>query len=182
MDKSHLRMEILKVMKGIPEDDLLSLCFSLTGQIVKFFNLYPELTELTGAGFLPLSAEVAPMYQELLKNVPLDIAYPVLEAGEMRFGIPEGIPKGNTWMDGPYHLIEPDWFFVPGLAFDLNGGRLGRGKGFYDRYLEGKDGARIGLCWSEQIVDKIPMEGHDSSMDFIITEKFCWSVAQQSQF
>lgn len=131
---------------------------------------------------MPLKSEIAPMYQELMHAVPLDLAFPVLVNGQMSFGIPNGMPKGGVWLDWPYHLIEPQWFLVPGLGFDFSGARLGRGKGYYDRYLEDKDLLTIGIAWSEQVIEKIPMEQHDCYMDFIITEEFCWDVGQQVKF
>lgn len=182
MDKLKLRAELIGKLKALPQDNLLSLCFSLTSQIVKFLNLYPELTQVTGAAYLPLQAEIAPMYQELLRSVPVNFSFPIIREGEMAFAIPEGLPKGSGWMDPPYHLVEPLWFLVPGVGFDLTGGRLGRGKGFYDRFLFENEGPRIGLCWTEQIVEKVPVEGHDIHMDFIITESFCWDVSQQKRF
>lgn len=179
--KDSLRIELLQKLSSMSNEDTLSLSLSLTNQIVKFLNYYPEFASQIGAGYLPLKAELAPVYQELLRNVPLNLAFPVLVNGEMRFGLPQGIPKGSTWMDPPFHEVTPQWFFIPGVGFDLSGARLGRGKGFYDRYLETNQGARIGLAWSEQIKEKIPVEGHDCRMDFIITEKFCWDVVQQKR-
>jgi len=159
-----------------------ALSFSLTNQLIKLLHSLPELIGQIGAAYLPLRAEVAPVYQELLHKIPLDLAFPVLIEGEMSFGIPQGMPKGGTWLDPPYSLVEPQWFLVPGVGFDLNGARLGRGKGFYDRYLEERIGLRIGLAWSEQIIERIPVESHDCHMDFIITESFCWDVSQQKRF
>jgi len=62
---------------------------------------------------------------------------------------------------------------VPGLAFDLLGGRLGRGRGFYDRLLrEGLfHGIKVGYAWDWQLVDKVPCEQHDIRMDYIVTER-----------
>ncbi|MBL4591804.1 MAG: 5-formyltetrahydrofolate cyclo-ligase [Phycisphaerales bacterium] len=61
---------------------------------------------------------------------------------------------------------------VPGLAFDCDGGRLGRGKGFYDRLLVG--GALcplVGVCFSCQVVGRVPMEAHDRVMDRVVCEQ-----------
>lgn len=62
---------------------------------------------------------------------------------------------------------------VPGLAFDKRGGRLGYGGGCYDRFLGNKapHALRIGICFSDQIVDKVPTEPHDITMDMIIHEQ-----------
>jgi len=58
---------------------------------------------------------------------------------------------------------------IPGIAFDLHGRRLGRGKGFYDRLLTEIRGVKCGIAFDEQIVEKIPVEPHDVRMDFILT-------------
>lgn len=183
MEKSVLRKELLAKLSSLPNDEIVTLSFSLTKQLVKFLYMNPELMGQIGSAYMPLKAEVAPAYQELLHEVPLNLAFPVLVDGEMGFGIPQGMPKGGTWLEPPYALVTPSWILVPGVGFDLSGARLGRGKGFYDRYLEGEDDAlRIGLAWSKQIVDKVPVESHDCHMDFIITEDFCWDVNQQKRF
>ena len=182
MDKKSLRTEIISKLISLPNETLQSLSFSLTNQLIKLLNTYPELQGQIGAGYLPLKAEIAPVYQELFRAVPLSLSYPVLVEGEMQFGLPQGIPKGQTWLESPYFLVEPQWLLVPGLGFDLKGSRLGRGRGFYDRYLTERSVIKIGLAWTEQILDKIPMESHDSQMDFIITEKYCWDVNRQKSF
>lgn len=182
MKKESLRGELLARLNSLTNEEVLSLCFQLTTQLIKFFTLAPELSRQIGGAYLPFKTEVAPAYQELLKAVPLNLAYPVLQEEVMFFGIPDGMPKGKTWLEPPYHLVEPSWLLVPGVGFDLGGARLGRGRGFYDRFLEGKTMLKIGLAWSEQIKDKIPVEQHDCHMDFIITEKFCWNVSEQMKF
>jgi 5-formyltetrahydrofolate cyclo-ligase len=60
---------------------------------------------------------------------------------------------------------------VPAVAFDLTGGRLGRGGGFYDRVLGGRarPGLVLGVGFEAQIVDEIPMEGHDQRVDALAT-------------
>ena len=81
---------------------------------------------------------------------------------------------------GTYGLLEPfnnerltpDLVLVPGVAFDAKGGRLGRGKGFYDRWLQAHPTVvKVGVCFDFQIVPAIPMEAHDQTVDFVVTEK-----------
>lgn len=62
-----------------------------------------------------------------------------------------------------------DLILVPGVAFDSEGGRLGRGRGFYDQFLAQAEGFRVGVCFSEQVVASIPMEAHDHRMDALLT-------------
>ena len=80
------------------------------------------------------------------------------------FGIAE--PTGPLFTD--YDQI--GFVAVPGMAFDKNGHRLGRGKGFYDRLLPQLTNAyKAGICFPYQIVDEVPVEPTDITMDGIIT-------------
>jgi 5-formyltetrahydrofolate cyclo-ligase len=67
-------------------------------------------------------------------------------------------------------IAEIDAFFCPGLAFDVRGGRLGRGRGFYDRALAAaRPGAwKIGVCRQFQVVADTFAEPHDVFMDQVI--------------
>lgn len=80
------------------------------------------------------------------------------------FGIEE--PLGEIFND--YSKI--DLAIVPGVSFDINRNRLGRGKGYYDRLLPSIEAYKIGLCFGFQISNKIPTEVHDTPMDAILTE------------
>ena len=66
-----------------------------------------------------------------------------------------------------------DLLLVPGVAFSKTGGRLGRGGGFYDRLLadEKLRAFKIGVCFSEQLVDELPREAHDREVDRVITDR-----------
>ncbi len=67
----------------------------------------------------------------------------------------------------------PDVVIVPGLAFTARGDRLGQGGGWYDRFLSDvrPDCASIGVCFAEQLVDVIPVELHDVTMDHVVTDR-----------
>lgn len=70
----------------------------------------------------------------------------------------------------PVHEI--DVFLTPGLAFDLRGGRLGNGAGFYDGVLATRrgDALAVGVTFSGHVVDEVPMEPHDQWIDWLATE------------
>ena len=89
----------------------------------------------------------------------------------------------RDWIAHPHGFLEPDpgsWekaspssvdlAIIPGLAFDSTGGRLGRGKGYYDRLLShpGFRGVKIGICWPYQLLGSLPLEVHDIRMDSVI--------------
>ena len=62
-----------------------------------------------------------------------------------------------------------DFALVPGVAFTLDGRRLGRGKGYYDRLLTGVRGLKAGVAFDLQLVGTIPVEPHDCRVDCILT-------------
>ncbi len=93
--------------------------------------------------------------------------------------IPVEYGKDTAFAVGDFNILEPqnepytgdfDLIVVPGVAFDRQGNRLGRGKGYYDRFLcQHMEVKRIGICFDFQCVDAIPTEPFDIRMDEIIT-------------
>lgn len=83
------------------------------------------------------------------------------------FGILEPNPA-TTQLVRP---AEVDCVIVPGLAFDREGFRLGRGKGYYDRFMAGLDprAARIALAFALQCVDRVPREPHDQRVTRVLS-------------
>lgn len=75
-----------------------------------------------------------------------------------------------------------DLMLVPGVAFDRHGGRLGHGRGFYDRLL-GEAGAgplRVGLAFECQLVERVPMMAGDEPMDLVVTEEGVYGVSART--
>ncbi len=109
------------------------------------------------------------------------------EGKQVAFPVVSGEQLSARWVagfselkPGAFGILEPaneapcagntfDLILVPGLAFDRRGGRLGRGKGYYDRFLSETGGLRAGICFEDQVVEEIPGEAHDIRMDFLIT-------------
>jgi 5-formyltetrahydrofolate cyclo-ligase len=81
-----------------------------------------------------------------------------------RYGIREPLPNC-----APVALNQLDFILVPGVAFDLHGRRLGRGKGYYDQLLTAVNGKTCGVAFDEQIVSEIPVEPYDSDLNCILT-------------
>lgn len=80
-----------------------------------------------------------------------------------KYGILEPVAKGGQYF--------PDVIIVPGVAFDINLHRLGFGGGYYDRYLQGTDAVKVGVCFESHVVDNIQTQEFDVPMDIIVTEK-----------
>lgn len=85
-------------------------------------------------------------------------------------GIPEPAVSENAAGIGIEGI---EMVIIPGSAFDPKGGRLGYGKGFYDRLLTGLKGSvpLLALAYEEQVVGEIPLEEHDVPVDMIITDR-----------
>lgn len=88
----------------------------------------------------------------------------------------------EEFQEGAFHVMEPTgqdlvWeeaplILTPGLSFDSHGGRIGYGKGYYDRYFQRFPHAiRAGVCFEAQRMERVPMEERDVRMDFLVTEK-----------
>ncbi len=77
----------------------------------------------------------------------------------------------NTGKGGAIDPVALELIITPGVAFDLNGARLGFGKGFYDRVRTNPECRMVALAYEFQIRDFIPTESFDIRMNAIITEK-----------
>lgn len=107
----------------------------------------------------------------------IEWAFPRMEAEDLTFYISQNFIKG------PFGVMEPSedsrkldleeltGILVPGLGFNKNGNRLGKGRGFYDRALADYKGLKIGVCFGCQVLQEdFPVEEHDVRVDFLITE------------
>jgi len=66
-------------------------------------------------------------------------------------------------------VAELDLIVVPALAVNNEGERLGRGAGYFDRYLESFKGKSVALVFDSEIIDSLPVESHDKPVDYLIT-------------
>jgi 5-formyltetrahydrofolate cyclo-ligase len=128
--------------------------------------------------FAPLPGEVdlIPLTRELDRIW----AFPKVEGDSLAFYHIKD--AGKELKLGAFGILEPiqhlprlypdeiDLFLCPGLGFDARGGRIGRGKGFYDDTLAKArpDALKIGVCFGYQLVDEVVMEDHDIPMNGVI--------------
>lgn len=75
-----------------------------------------------------------------------------------------------------YDLKQLDFVLLPGIGFAFDGGRLGRGKGYYDRLLAEFSGFKCGVAFDCQMTDEFPLEPHDVRLNCILTPTRCLSV------
>ena len=123
---------------------------------------------------LPDEPDVVGLWDEskqiCLPRFRADRSYEAAHVGNLadlvsgQFGILE--PPGSAVCAGP---SEVDLVVAPGMAFDGAGFRLGRGRGFYDRWLEGLTAFRCGIGFDHQLVSDVPHELHDARMGVVVT-------------
>ncbi|MCU0702657.1 MAG: 5-formyltetrahydrofolate cyclo-ligase [Fimbriiglobus sp.] len=114
------------------------------------------------------------------------VPYCIVETNELELFHLEDM---SELVEGAYKILEPqedlrklpakilqpeelDLVMVPGTAFDARGGRMGQGKGYYDRLLARarKDAPLVALAFECQMFPSIPVDAHDVFMDLVITE------------
>lgn len=93
--------------------------------------------------------------------------------------VPVEMTPDADFVVGDFNILEPknepyqgdfDLIVVPGVAFDKKGNRLGRGRGYYDRFLcQYMNVPRIGICFDFQWLDEIPAEPNDIAMNEVIS-------------
>jgi 5-formyltetrahydrofolate cyclo-ligase len=155
--------------------------------------------------FPPQAGRNAALYRALAGEVPTErIRLAYLAAGARLYyprvtgrGTLGFYPhrEGDGWETGPYGILEPsnpagveprmsgwDIIVVPGLAFDRRGNRLGRGFGYYDRFLGGlpESVPRVGLAFSSQLVREVPVDALDVPVHALVTEEGVIRVVKTS--
>ena len=178
MLKSKLRKKILKIRK-IANKDNLKIDFNKVFSLIKRNNL----TKKSIGGYFPVNYEVDDL--EILKKFAkkkYQISLPVIKKNfdmdfyKWSFNDPlkinqYGIPEPNS-----KKLIYPDVILVPLVAFDNNLNRLGYGGGYYDRVIKKlskkKKILKIGLAFSIQKINNVPVAKYDKKLDYIVTDKY----------
>jgi len=186
--KSKLRRKIRSRLKKISSKarDIVSLqlCAKLKGQ-----SFFQSAATILFFAPLPDEVDVWPLLQETLAAGKI-AALPHFDAAAQNYGarrvqnLQDEIVAGQFWVREPKSScakIPPgnfDLVIIPGVAFDLRGNRLGRGKGFYDQLLAGVRGVKCGIAFDEQIVKEVPAGKSDVGVDFILTPTRCVVVGK----
>lgn len=112
----------------------------------------------------------------ILQSYP-SVFLPVTDKdGTMRFYLYDGRMQSGMFgvlepTSGILLSEKPDVVIVPGVAFSKNGGRLGYGKGCYDRYFASDTCIKVGFSYAFQVLEHLETEPHDILMDYLITEE-----------
>ena len=192
--KNRLRATSLRRRESLPASDL-SLWSHMIQESVLHFPSY--LISRSVALYSPTGNEVATEeIREHALRACKKLFYPKLGQGG-EFDLIQ-VKSAEKLREGRYGILEPigdkvlsrkDYegliVFVPGLAFDVEGNRLGRGRGWYDRVLELiENRARfVALAFEFQIEKEVPTDGWDQRVHTIITERRiinCWDIPAKS--
>jgi 5-formyltetrahydrofolate cyclo-ligase len=137
---------------------------------------------------LPDEADVWPLLEETVAGGKI-AALPRFDPADQTYAARRVQNPQSEIAIGPFGIREPksgcaeialsrlNLIVVPGVAFDLCGRRLGRGRGFYDRLLAEIQGVKCGIAFNEQIAGEVPTGEHDLQMDFILTPTRCVETA-----
>lgn len=153
----------------------------------KFFSL-PELkTSKKIMSFVTKGKEVNTFaLMERLLDEGYLLYVPFTRKDKIALGTAQINDLNQDLKQGVFDVLEPlkdirddnppedlDIIIVPGLVFTRDGYRIGYGGGYYDSFLaeHGSSSLKVGLCYSQFLVDEIPIEEHDIAVDIIITEK-----------
>jgi 5-formyltetrahydrofolate cyclo-ligase len=178
--KEKLRHVALNNIKSINLSDKQELDSLVTKNLDGFLEdfLIQKPSKIQIGLYSPLKSEIDWRQSRLVKD--FDICLPVMnvsQSGEMSFyqfdysyvetvsGIRFDMSKSSGLSE------ELDMVVVPGLGYTRAGDRLGRGAGYYDRYLENYKGAKIGVIYEQLLISDLAVEAHDMKVDFLITEK-----------
>lgn len=183
--KTELRKQMRSRLQAMSAEDRLARSREASGYLIEnalwqqashiclFINYGAEIN----TGFLLQSA------WEHGKHVYLPKCRPD-EAGMMDFYLCRGMDDLQLGLFGiqepraeiacaAHALVSPDLIIIPGLAFSLKGQRLGKGAGYYDRFMGAEPyraSTRVGFAYSLQIVDEVPVDAWDLPLHYLCTD------------
>ena len=180
MKKSEIRREILKNLKALKREEK-----TKKDKIIekKLLSL-PEFEKAKVIAFY-VSMESEVDTRALIDRALATgkrVVVPVTIGDDLKFQ--EIKNRKAELVEGPYGILQPahnshkpflkdeiDIIVVPGVAFGRDGTRLGRGKGFYDRFLKRLPShiKKVGLAYDLQIIEDLPTTPHDFPVDVVVT-------------
>lgn len=173
MDKKELRRQIRQLKKSYAPENLMQQSLVILQKLTDHPD-FQKAEKVMLYASLPDEVQTLAFLDEWKSKK--QIILPTVVGDDI---IPVELTKDCTMTEGDFHILEPennpycgalDLIVVPGMAFDSKGHRLGRGKGYYDRFLiKYPDVKTIGICFDFQLLEEIPVEPHDRIINEIIT-------------
>jgi len=202
--KQNLRKGAKERLNTLPEEFKRRASLSICQHLLHYLQSLPTPPSSL-LGYIPQAEEpdTKPFYREVASSFPtLPIGFPRVEEKDLAFYLwmsktlpgdaPVESPPDPAWEIGSFGIPSPSpslpqfgkdipWgdsplVLVPGRVFDRQGGRIGRGKGYYDRFLralrqKGIAVRAVGICFTIQLVEEVPRTESDEPIDHLITEE-----------
>ncbi len=193
MKKSELRQAKLAERRAMDSEDAASRSRAIGLRLVDQPEFSSADTVLSYVSSKDNEVDTLALVKLLLAEERAVLAPSALAGGQMkwheldsvedlhpgRFGILE---PGSGCREAAVPLLSNAVVIVPGVAFDRRGYRVGYGGGYFDRFLPGFRGVKIGLAFELQIVGKIEVDEHDQSVDMIVTETQVYRCSPDTMF
>jgi len=182
--KIQIREDISQLISALSESEIAEKTRAIEDRLFDFANF--------------LEAKIVLLYVNGDREVQTDniikrsyrynkiVVLPAFDPDKFKMNLMKVDHFAKELVPGPRNVLEPDAklcktvpmeridiAIIPGQAFDEKGGRIGSGKGYYDRLIPklAITTRKVALTFEEQIVPQIPMETHDKHVDIIITDK-----------
>lgn len=177
--KAELRLSLKNKLEVLKQSEHLDLSNKVSLNLQTLLNDLGVIQKNLVIGvFAPIQQEPK-WFLKLDERVLKHSAYPAFVSGNMEFRLSAMADLVETTsfgvsIFGPVEgakVVAPEIIIVPGLGFDKSGKRLGRGKGFYDKYLEENSAIKIAVAFEMQMEKEIPVDPHDIKMDFVVTDQ-----------
>ena len=180
--KQHERMKARDILSCLGNEQIEKLSDKVSSNIVYLISeIHSKDSLLIGqsiiGAYVPIQSEVR-WFNNFSLDFEYSIALPHLEndtSMQYYFRKLEDIKSNQFGLRLKLHNNErvevPNVILVPGLAFTKDGLRLGRGKGFFDRYLASFNGVKIGVGFECQVFEDLTQEKFDIKMDYLVTDK-----------
>ena len=165
MLKSELRQHINTLKRQFTQQQLCELSLPV---IMRLREKLHEAKVILCYYSLPDEVYTHQLLDDLVAEGKTVLLPKVIDEAQMELRVYTGAPVGERFTD--FALI--DIALVPGVAFDTEGHRLGRGKGYYDRFLRTMGTVpnvrTIGVCFDYQKVESVPVETYDMPVDEVV--------------
>ena len=174
-EKEQLRKEIFLHKKGHTSEDL----YNRSEEVLSVLEITGAFQEAKTIFIYNSLEDEVQTYDFIHKwDNEKDFYLPVVTGDDIVF---RACGLSTSFKQSSYGIMEPvgenftqynkvDLIIVPGVAFDRKMNRMGRGKGFYDRFLPKTSAPKMGICFDFQLFDTIPSGTDDVKMDFIVSE------------
>ena len=183
-EKARIREEIMAQRNALTREHAESKSGAIAANLSKI-NEYKEAKVVLFYAAKGNEAGTEKLIRAAIRNGK-KVLLPITDIVRNELDVSEISDYGGDLVEGAFGILEPkrkiavdeeniEVAIVPGVAFDMAGHRLGYGHGFYDKLLhrmaaENPSMVTIGLSYDFQIVEKLPVEGHDHKLNKIVTE------------